>query len=951
MMKEGTGYTASASVQQGPNHTVESTTPRTWPSAERDDLLAPGPRAECRDSLRPPDPPPLHRAAARDLDAFPLTAGRPERALRPTDRFTSLYPVEKRTVWSANVQNRSGQSIDSVHEPSGSSTAANFPFLEEDLNLGLSRLMLQSVLPGDTLTSSACSRKEVEEFQKFIHLHGRTDGWDDDEHSKFVYVFSKHKEEDEKLVARLTRILAARNSHEIMDHLKWYRSYCSKLALKKQALKEWRADKEKEEMKAKPDQGKECDALQTERSKAVERRRREYQKEIVKKWRAEKEKHEAEKRAERELEAGCRRASSSKFLEETRKISRESREIRLEILKEQKEKRMHLEAQVQKLRGRLANKATESYRERDLRDLRAKLIIRATAREDEEDRRAKVFATLKRRVPVNVERNPDRLSRLTMAALCRQHTAQLPNSSMASAPVMSLRNIPHRGIPKWRVALREFSGTSPWCQSLSWLCGGVTGTEFPTEGGRECFKFLSVRERVIETVLCLVISYSQFKWAHARLPNRNAAEYYSLSPKLANWRLFVLLAYALVFGIEIGFKIASHQIIFLLNPCHITTGIQLFLLAVPPRAFVTTVFRVHCNFLSGAFLAILFPVTGSRQFPCEVQIYWIQHVMMLAVPIYLLCLGGPYTLEPFTDVSLSIVTLSFMLVYHFCFLQPVGMVLEVNLNNMLCPAPSDPFYGPHYRKCAMIHQSLYVPIFTRLYYGLWSVLEPFIGPPCVAKSSYKKDFYKEASNGFGCEQVKSKKTMSLSPQVGSFMTENEIVTIIPKVRHAAIYLMSGKIGPFEPSISIQVPLWVAVMMRQRHLCRIACPEWMSVPNFLKIKEEEKSSGYFTKLPGVEMISIANRILDVEGDGLPDADELRSLLRDIEMTRQNKLHFSSEMLVKESGTHAKVDHLSLEEINALRPTIVQSLGLLHRLHDAVVDPDVADDSVLTGSSAS
>ena len=106
------------------------------------------------------------------------------------------------------------------------------------------------------------------------------------------------------------------------------------------------------------------------------------------------------------------------------------------------------------------------------------------------------------------------------------------------------------------------------------LYGGVDFS-LPGNGGKECAAFLSSKQRVVETAVyelftCFVLWKMLGK--------------VSIPEKLPAYRegtgvgkRMLLVVHCLIFGIEIGFKFATKQVIFLLNPCHVLTAIQVSL--------------------------------------------------------------------------------------------------------------------------------------------------------------------------------------------------------------------------------------------------------------------------------------------------------------------------------------------------------------------------------------
>lgn len=225
----------------------------------------------------------------------------------------------------------------------------------------------------------------------------------------------------------------------------------------------------------------------------------------------------------------------------------------------------------------------------------------------------------------------------------------------------------------------------------------------------------------------------------------------------------LLITMTLTLGVELGFKFATRTVIYILNPCHITTMLQIYLLACnKPKKSTTALFRIQMMYLNGPLLAFMFPETDSRQLPLEAAVYWIQHALMVIIPIYLLRTGGVYNMEAVNDYTWNTISYSVNIFYHFVFLQIVAIPSQVNLNHMLCPAIKDPFEGPHYRAIAVTHEAVLSTLLCKLVTILFSPPPPPIitNPP----------FIKNGGGGGGGSNA------SDSPSVSNIATTSPLVT-------------------------------------------------------------------------------------------------------------------------------------------------------------------------------
>ncbi|XP_012141070.1 transmembrane protein 164 isoform X2 [Megachile rotundata] len=207
---------------------------------------------------------------------------------------------------------------------------------------------------------------------------------------------------------------------------------------------------------------------------------------------------------------------------------------------------------------------------------------------------------------------------------------------------------------------------------FEWAYDGVNAS-IPRNAGPECAYYISPKRRIVETVFISIVTIILLIWGYKRI-NLPTKISYANHDRVG--KRILLMIMSLVLGIEIGFKFTSRTVVYILNPCHITTAAQIF---------------------------------------ADKAMYYIQHGLMVVIPYYLLRIGGVYNVEPLSDMSWTVFSYGLNLAYHFWVLQCIALPIQVNLSHILCAAILDPFGGKYYRVWTMVHQGILCPLLCKLF--------------------------------------------------------------------------------------------------------------------------------------------------------------------------------------------------------------------------------------------
>lgn len=105
--------------------------------------------------------------------------------------------------------------------------------------------------------------------------------------------------------------------------------------------------------------------------------------------------------------------------------------------------------------------------------------------------------------------------------------------------------------------------------AMDWAISGVNTSS--TSGGPACRNYMSDSWRVAETAYITAITAGVTWWGYKRLTLPLSSCRIHQHDRV---KALLLVIFSITLGIEIGFKLASKTVIYLLNPCHVMTVMQ-----------------------------------------------------------------------------------------------------------------------------------------------------------------------------------------------------------------------------------------------------------------------------------------------------------------------------------------------------------------------------------------
>jgi len=198
--------------------------------------------------------------------------------------------------------------------------------------------------------------------------------------------------------------------------------------------------------------------------------------------------------------------------------------------------------------------------------------------------------------------------------------------------------------------------------------------------------YLSPEQHVLEFPLINLSFAGLFAYFAFRLEQHGPASI----PAAPEGTVFMYILAAMLgfsFLNAIYYKWCTKSLVFLLQPCHVVTLVELLVLLWPRSlAFnMTELFNLMLYWIWNPLIAITQPDLRDYQRYWDIFIFFFQHALVIFLPFYLI-FTRQYDFFGWTWNSLM-VAFSLQVFYHFLVLEVVNLMMGTNLNYMMSPPP------------------------------------------------------------------------------------------------------------------------------------------------------------------------------------------------------------------------------------------------------------------------
>lgn len=209
-------------------------------------------------------------------------------------------------------------------------------------------------------------------------------------------------------------------------------------------------------------------------------------------------------------------------------------------------------------------------------------------------------------------------------------------------------------------------------------------------GGPPCSDYVDARIHVAEGVVWTAITFLLF-WGLGmygrlhRLAKQAMEHERAIHAKRSWFDVALATVHMAVFYQLVNYKMVSRTMLIQLQPCHIILALQAFILMSPPRKLPLVLSLLHLPWMAGCLAAMVVPDTqGLLQF-FEVEIYWIEHILVaITTPLYLMLRHEAAVTRLFNSDALLCGVWT-LLPFHWPLVASINFYTKVNLNFMLCP--------------------------------------------------------------------------------------------------------------------------------------------------------------------------------------------------------------------------------------------------------------------------